>query len=148
MALLARLLKTMKPNGNAELGTQKGTLPHTYCSSCQTLMSSATLVMAAAACNNQHPVSNKPAPALLTRPLVLNARCALYSAILRIRPRPKGKCAKLIPNQLRYIRLSLDLSFEDNTCNLGAVETIHAGGDGGSFEFRFYWRLQDPPHWT
>ena len=67
---------------------------------------------------------------LLFRPLLLTDCCSLYSSILRIQPRSQDKCAKLILNQIRDLQTVLDISFVDNTCNLGDVETKHAGSLG------------------
>lgn len=61
------------------------------------------------------------------RPLLLTGCCSLFSAILRIQPLSQGKCAKLVMNQLRDLQTLIDISFVGNSCNLGDMETNHAG---------------------
>ena len=62
----------------------------------------------------------------LFRPLLLTDCGSLYSAILRIQPKSKDNCSKLIMNQLRDMQSLMDMSFIDATCNLGDMETKHA----------------------
>ena len=52
-----------------------------------------------------------------------------------MRPRSADKCAELILNNLLELRRYLDISFADNTCNPGDVETKHAGPPGISSHF-------------
>ena len=120
----------MKSNANAELITQKRNIFATSRPSCQSQMSSATLVMDSAEWNNRHFSPDKHEPALLFRPLGLTDCCSLYSAIMRIQPRPQDRCDKLILNHIRGLRRCLDLSFADNACNLCDVETKHEGSLG------------------
>ena len=75
-------------------------------------------------------LTRQSSPALMFRPLVLTDCRSLYIAILRIHPLSQDKCAKLILNQLRDLQAVLDISFVDNSCNLGDVETKNAGSLG------------------
>ena len=61
----------------------------------------------------------------LFRPLLLTDCCSLLSAILRIHPRSQDKCAKLLTNQLRDLQTLIDMSFADDSCNLGDMGTKH-----------------------
>ena len=60
------------------------------------------------------------------RALLLPGCCSLYCAILKIQPRSDDKCATLLLNQLRGVRILLGRPFADSSCNLGDVETNHA----------------------
>ena len=97
------------------------------CKACDVSILTATLVLTAAELHHQQSSDKLSPPALLFRPLLLTDCCFLYSSIRRIQPRSTDNCAKLISNQLRDIRNCLDISFADNACNLGDVETKHAG---------------------
>ena len=135
----------------------KSNVHQSYCSSCETSMPTA-LIISQATEIVLNASSREKAPALLFRPLVLTDCCSLYSAILRIQPRSQDKCAKLILNQLRDLQTVLDISFVDNSCNLGDVETKHAVSLGiltlfmtdGHFQISFLGRnaRKEAQKWT
>ena len=108
-----------------QTGNSKRHIFTSPCAQRQTSVSSATLIMAASAWRHKNPTSPNLLQTLLSRPLVLTDFCSLFSEILRIRPRSPDKCAELILSQLRDLRHCLDLSFADNTCNIGGADTIH-----------------------
>ena len=94
------------------------------CTACQTSINAHQIILAASKewtqCNHRR------ASLILFRPLVLTDCCSLFSAILRSRPRSQDKCAKLLMNQLRDLQTLIDMSYIDNSCNLGDMETKHA----------------------
>ena len=99
-------------------------IPQVTCRSCKTNMHRSKLISAAQAAQKNGKTGHiKPC---LFRPLLLTDCCSLYSAILRIKPKSLGKCAKLIMNQLRDLQSLIDMSFVGATCNLGDIETKHA----------------------
>ena len=113
--------------------------------SCQTSVSSATLIMAASAWRQETAPSDDPIPGLLIRHLVLTDCCSLFRAILRIQPKSTDSCAKLILNQLRDFRHCLHLPSADNTCSLGDVETKHDGSMGILSHFMATGPFEIPP---
>ena len=96
----------------------------TSCSYCKTSIPLEHLLHFASKQTLDSPPSK---PFILFRPLLLTDCCSLFSAILRLQPKSQDKCAKLIMNQLRDLQSLLDVSFIDNSCNLGDIETKHAG---------------------
>ena len=101
---------------------------HYHCRFCQQSVSRATIMYAAADRRDQ--IEKTVTAPDLFRPLLLTDCCSLFSAILRIQPRSLDKCAKLVMNQLRDMQTLMDISFIDATCNLGDIETKHAGSLG------------------
>ena len=114
-----------------EVQTQIQTAPLTkqtqfvVCHHCQTSIELHHLITAAHQYWTEKATKNLPRS--LFRPLLLTDCCSLFSAILRIQPRSQDKCAKLVMNQLRDLQSLIDMSFVDNSCNLGDMETKHAG---------------------
>ena len=105
------------------------------------------MILTSAECNVAAPSTTKSA--LLFRHLLLTECFSLLSAILRIHRTSIDKCAELILNLLRDMRVVLDISFVGNTCNLGDVGAKHAGPLGisvplltsGLFKFSFLGRM-------
>ena len=81
---------------------------------------------------------------LMFRPLLLTDCCSIYCAVLEIQPLPVDKRAKLLLHQLRDLRLFLDLSFADNTCNMRDVATKNAGSLGIMCRFTTTGRFGTP----
>ena len=109
--------------------SNKGHIFQTSCKHCDHDQPTVSLIMHAT--RHSLNVPQQTTSSLLYRPLLLtDCCCSLYSAILRIQPRSQDKCAKLLLNQLRDLQTVLDASFVDNPCNLGDVETKHAGSLG------------------
>ena len=95
-----------------------------HCHHCQVGVDATALIYAAKQERERRTL--EPTTSLF-KPLLLTDCCSLFSAILRIQPRSLDKCAKITMNQLRDMQEMLDISFVDATCNLGDIETKHAG---------------------
>ena len=96
----------------------------TKCANCETSLNLSQLIFKASQdWKSRH---GEQKPFTLFRPLLLTDCCSLFSAILRMQPQSQDKCAKLLMNQLRDLQSLIDMSFVDNTCNLGDMETKHA----------------------
>ena len=85
------------------------------CGSSRTVtVSTHDIILLAATQNSTAPLPNK-SQLLLFRPLLLADCCSLNSDVLKIHPLSGDKCAKLLWNLPRYLRLLLDLSFAETT---------------------------------
>ena len=71
-------------------------------------------------------ISNRR-PSVLPRPMILGDCCILYGAILRLRPKTVGICARITLDLLRDSAQMISFSYASAAVNLGSVGGKHAG---------------------